>query len=143
MKERMRAEDAVYGGEMSAHHYFRQFSYCDSGMLPWLLVVQEMSVTGRTLSDLVRSMQEAYPASGEINRRLKDPDGALREIEKKYSDSAAGVDRTDGLSMDMGQWRFNLRKSNTEPVIRLNVESRGDRALMEEKTNEILELLDQ
>ena len=143
MKERMRAEDAVYGGEMSAHHYFRQFSYCDSGMLPWLLVVQEMSVTGRTLSDLVRSMQEAYPASGEINRRLKDPDGALREIEKKYSDSAAGFDRTDGLSLDMGQWRFNLRKSNTEPVIRLNVESRGDRALMEEKTTEILELLDQ
>lgn len=143
MKERMRAEDAVYGGEMSAHHYFRQFSYCDSGMLPWLLVVQEMSVSGRTLSDLVRSMQEAYPASGEINRRLKDPDAALRKIEKKYSDSAAGVDRTDGLSLDMGQWRFNLRKSNTEPVIRLNVESRGDRALMEEKTTEILELLDQ
>ena len=88
-------------------------------------------------------MQEAYPASGEINRRLKDPDGALREIEKKYSGTAAGVDRTDGLSLDMGQWRFNLRKSNTEPVIRLNVESRGDRALMEEKTTEILELLDQ
>jgi len=143
MKERMRAEDAVYGGEMSAHHYFRQFSYCDSGMLPWLLVVQEMSVTGRPLSDLVKAMQKAYPASGEINRRLKDPDAALVEIEKKYSDTATGVDRTDGLSLDMGSWRFNLRKSNTEPVIRLNVESRGDRALMEEKTTEILELLDQ
>jgi len=143
MKERMRAEDAVYGGEMSAHHYFREFSYCDSGMLPWLLVVQEMSVTGRTLSDLVKAMQEAYPASGEINRRLKDPDAALGEIEKKYLETAKGVDRTDGLSLDMGKWRFNLRKSNTEPVIRLNVESRGDRALMEEKTAEILEILDQ
>ena len=143
MKERMRAEDAVYGGEMSAHHYFRQFSYCDSGMLPWLLVVQEMSASGRPLSDLVRSMQEAYPTSGEINRRLADPDAALGRIEKKYRGMATGVDRTDGLSLDMGRWRFNLRKSNTEPVIRLNVESRGDRALMEEKTAEILELLDQ
>jgi phosphomannomutase len=143
MKERMRAEDAVYGGEMSAHHYFRQFSYCDSGMLPWLLVVQEMSATGRPLSDLVKAMQEAYPASGEINRRLKDPDAALNEIEKKYLKTAKGVDRTDGLSLDMGQWRFNLRKSNTEPMIRLNVESRGDRPLMEEKTAEILDILDQ
>ncbi len=143
MKERMRAEDAVYGGEMSAHHYFRQFSYCDSGMLPWLLVVQEMSATGHPLSNLVRSMQQAYPASGEINRRLADPDAALSEIEKKYRDTAVGIDRTDGLSLDMGRWRFNLRKSNTEPVIRLNVESRGDPALMEEKTTEILEILDQ
>jgi phosphomannomutase len=143
MKERMRAEDAVYGGEMSAHHYFRQFAYCDSGMLPWLLVVQEMSVTGRTLSDLVRDMQKAYPASGEINRRLKNPDAALIEIENKYRDTAVAVDRTDGLSLDMGQWRFNLRKSNTEPVIRLNVESRGDRPLMEKMTAKILELLDQ
>jgi len=143
MKERMRAEDAVYGGEMSAHHYFRQFAYCDSGMLPWLLVVQEMSVTGRPLSDLVKEMQAAYPASGEINRRLKDPEAALAEIENKYAESARGMDRTDGLSLDMGSWRFNLRQSNTEPVIRLNVESRADRALMEKKTAEILELLDQ
>jgi len=143
MKERMRAEDAVYGGEMSAHHYFRQFAYCDSGMLPWLLIVQEMSETGRSLADLVQTMQESYPASGEINRRLQDPDGALIEIEKKYIKTAKGVDRTDGLSLDMGSWRFNLRKSNTEPVIRLNVESRGDRPLMEEKTAEILVILDQ
>jgi len=142
MKERMRAEDAVYGGEMSAHHYFRPFAYCDSGMLPWLLVAREMSVTGRPLSDLVREMQEAYPASGEINRRLKDPAAALAEIEKRYGPAAGEIDRTDGLSLDMGIWRFNLRQSNTEPVIRLNVESRGDRALMEEKTTEILEILD-
>jgi phosphomannomutase/phosphomannomutase/phosphoglucomutase len=143
MKERMRAEDAVYGGEMSAHHYFRQFSYCDSGMLPWLLVVQEMSVTGKPLSELVQAMQAAYPASGEINRRLADPDAALIAVKNRYAKAARGVDNTDGLSLDMGRWRFNLRKSNTEPVIRLNVESRGDRALMEEKTAEILELLDQ
>jgi phosphomannomutase/phosphomannomutase/phosphoglucomutase len=125
MKERMRAEDAIYGGEMSAHHYFRNFAYCDSGMLPWLLVAQEMSVTGRPLSELVRDMQKAYPASGEINP------------------AAEGIDRTDGLSLDMGSWRFNLRKSNTEPVIRLNVESRGDRELMKAKTAEILDILDQ
>jgi phosphomannomutase/phosphomannomutase/phosphoglucomutase len=143
MKERMRAEDAVYGGEMSAHHYFRQFAYCDSGMLPWLLVVREMSATGRSLSDLVMAMQEAYPASGEINRRLRDPQAALEKIEMRYAGEAAAIDRTDGLSLDMGSWRFNLRHSNTEPVIRLNVESRGDRPLMEAKTAEILEILDQ
>jgi len=142
MKERMRAEDAVYGGEMSAHHYFREFAYCDSGMLPWLRIVAEMSATGRPLSDMVRAMQAAYPASGEINRRLRDPDTVLAAIEKKYLFDSAGVDRTDGLSLDMGRWRFNLRKSNTEPVIRLNVESRGDRGLMEEKTAELLKMLD-
>ncbi|MFN2369745.1 MAG: phosphomannomutase, partial [Candidatus Krumholzibacteriia bacterium] len=142
MKERMRAEDAVYGGEMSAHHYFREFHYCDSGMLPWLLVVQEMSRTGQPLSALVAAMQAAYPASGEINRRLHDPDGALVALERRYAPLSRGIDRTDGISMDMGQWRFNLRKSNTEPVIRLNVESRGDAELMRQKTAEILALLD-
>ena len=112
-------------------------------MLPWLLVAQEMSVTGRPLSDLVQEMQTAYPASGEINRRLADPDAALATLEKVYGSAAKGIDRTDGMSLDMGNWRFNLRKSNTEPVIRLNVESRGDRVLMEEKTAEILGFLDQ
>jgi phosphomannomutase/phosphomannomutase/phosphoglucomutase len=142
MKERMRSEDAVYGGEMSAHHYFRDFHYCDSGMLPWLLVLQEMSRTGRKLSELVAAMQAAFPASGEINRRLQDPDRALERLEARYAPAALAVDRTDGISLDMGRWRFNLRKSNTEPVIRLNVESRGDEALMREKTAEILALLD-
>jgi phosphomannomutase/phosphomannomutase/phosphoglucomutase len=142
IKERMRKEDAVYGGEMSAHHYFREFAYCDSGMLPWLLVWQEMSATGKKLSELVADMQAAFPASGEINRRLDDPKAALAAMEAKYGPDAEAVDRTDGLSLDMGQWRFNLRMSNTEPVIRLNVESRGDRTLMEEKTAEILALLD-
>lgn len=142
MKERMRSEDAVYGGEMSAHHYFREFAYCDSGMLPWLRVVEEMTTTGKPLSELVRAMQAAYPASGEINRRLQDPDLAMRRIEERYRPAAIGLDRTDGLSLDMGQWRFNLRQSNTEPVIRLNVESRGDVDLMEARTREILALLD-
>ncbi|RKZ11427.1 phosphomannomutase, partial [bacterium] len=143
MKERMRSEDAVYGGEMSAHHYFREFAYCDSGMLPWLLVWQEMSRSGRKLSELVSAMQEEFPASGEINRRLDDPQAALAAVEERYAPDATGIDRTDGLSLDMGQWRFNLRMSNTEPVIRLNVESRGDRALMEAKTAEILAMLDE
>ncbi len=142
IKERMRAEDAVYGGEMSAHHYFREFHYCDSGMLPWLLVAQEMSRTGKKLSELVAAMQAAFPASGEINRRLLDPDRALERIEARYGPAARAVDRTDGISLDMGRWRFNLRKSNTEPVIRLNVESRGDTDLMRAKTAEILAMLD-
>jgi phosphomannomutase/phosphomannomutase/phosphoglucomutase len=142
MKERMRAEDAVYGGEMSAHHYFREFAYCDSGMLPWLRVVEVMSATGRPLSELVSAMQAAYPASGEINRRLQDPDAAMRRVEDRYLPDALGRDRTDGLSLDMGNWRFNLRQSNTEPVIRLNVESRNDQALMVARTREILAMLD-
>lgn len=142
MKERMRREDAVYGGEMSAHHYFRDFAYCDTGMLPWLYVLEEMSHSGKPLSALVAAMQAAYPASGEINRRLDDPDAALVRVENKYGPLAQKIDRTDGLSMDMGQWRFNLRQSNTEPVIRLNVESRADKALMAEKTADILALLD-
>jgi phosphomannomutase/phosphomannomutase/phosphoglucomutase len=142
IKERMRQEDAVYGGEMSAHHYFRDFSYCDSGMLPWLLVVQEMSRNGRSLSDMVKERQALFPASGEINRRLQDPTGTLIRVERFFSPDAISLDHTDGVSMDMGEWRFNLRLSNTEPVIRLNVESRGDAGLMEEKTSLILEMLD-
>jgi phosphomannomutase len=142
MKERMRAADAVYGGEMSAHHYFRDFAYCDSGMLPWLHVMREMAETGQTLSALVGSMQAAFPASGEINRRLDDADAALARVEERYAPRAEAVDRTDGLSCDFPAWRFNLRQSNTEPLLRLNVESRGDAALMREKTEEILALID-
>jgi len=142
MKERMRSEDAVYGGEMSAHHYFRDFAYCDTGMLTWLHVLAEISRTGKPLSELVADMQAAFPASGEINRRLKDPAAALARIEACYGTDAKQIDHTDGISMDMGAWRFNLRQSNTEPVIRLNVESRGDQALMAEKTADILAFLD-
>jgi len=141
IKERMRQEDAVYGGEMSAHHYFRAFSYCDSGMLPWLLVAREMTTTGRSLSDLVDRMQRAFPASGEINNRFADPDAAIARVAENYASDAVSVDHTDGLSLELDRWRFNLRKSNTEPVVRLNVESRGDPELMQQKTEEILGLL--
>ncbi len=142
IKERMRAEDAVYGGEMSAHHYFRDFAYCDSGMLPWLHVLAEISRSGKPLSALVAERMARFPASGEINRRLADPDAALADIEARYGPDAESIDRTDGLSCDMGRWRFNLRKSNTEPVLRLNVESRGDAELMRRRTDELLAIID-
>jgi phosphomannomutase/phosphomannomutase/phosphoglucomutase len=141
IKERMRAEDAVYGGEMSAHHYFRDFAYCDSGMIPWLLVLGLMSRSGKTLSTLVDKRIERFPASGEINRRLGDPVATLTRIQDYYQTRCRCVDFTDGLAMEFDSWRFNVRCSNTEPVVRLNVESRGDRILMEEKTREILAMM--
>ena len=142
IKERMRLEDAVYGGEMSAHHYFRDFAYCDSGMIPWLLVTELMSRSGQPLSRLVGARIARYPASGEINRRLSDPAATLARIETHYRCCARGADYTDGLSMEFDRWRFNLRCSNTEPVVRLNVESRGDQMLMEQKTQEILAMME-
>ncbi len=141
IKERMRLEDAVYGGEMSAHHYFRDFAYCDSGMIPWLLVVQMISKTGKTLSQLVEERMAAFPASGEINRTIQDPAALLKKVQARYEGSALAVDFTDGLSMTFADWRFNVRMSNTEPVVRLNVESRADRVLMEAKTKELLALM--
>ncbi len=141
IKERMRLEDAVYGGEMSAHHYFRDFAYCDSGMIPWLLVTELMCRTGKTLAELVDECIEKFPCSGEINSHIDDPAAALQRVEAHYAGSAKLVDFTDGLSMDFGEWRFNLRKSNTEPVVRLNVESRADEALMEAKRDELLSLM--
>ncbi len=143
IKERMREEDAVYGGEMSAHHYFRDFAYCDSGMIPWLLVTELMSHKGKKLSELVSERIALFPSSGEINSTLDDPQAAIDRILAIYEKDAVAVDHTDGISLDMGQWRFNLRLSNTEPVIRLNVESRGDVALMEAKTSELLSLIRQ
>jgi phosphomannomutase/phosphomannomutase/phosphoglucomutase len=143
IKERMRLEDAVYGGEMSAHHYFRDFAYCDSGMIPWLLVAQLVSATGRPLSDLVAERIARYPVSGEINRRLADPAGAMALVRNRYESFARSVDETDGLGLEFDEWRFNLRMSNTEPVIRLNVEARGDAQLVELRTRELLGLLDQ
>ena len=142
IKERMRIEDAVYGGEMSAHHYFRDFAYCDSGMVPWLLVAEIISKTGKPLSELVGERMSMFPASGEINRRLAEPSLAIKKIEDVYRKESLSIDRTDGLSMEFLSWRFNLRSSNTEPVVRLNVESRADVALMQAKTEEILSLLD-
>jgi len=138
IKERMRTEDAVYGGEMSAHHYFRDFAYCDSGMIPWLLVAEMMSRSGRAFSTMVSERMAAYPASGEINRRIDDPPALLARIEQQFAERALHVDHTDGVSMEFADWRFNLRMSNTEPVVRLNVESRGSVELMKEKTGLLL-----
>ena len=142
MKERLRAENAVYGGEMSAHHYFREFSYCDSGMIPWLLVLSVMARKGKTLSELVEERERLYPVSGEINREISDPAAAIMKVEERYSPGAVSIDRTDGVSIEYPDWRFNLRMSNTEPLVRLNVEARGDRELMERKTEELLEMMD-
>ena len=137
IKAKMRSVDAVYGGEMSAHHYFRRFAYCDSGMIPWLLVTQLLGESGRTLSELVGARMRAFPASGEINYRVPDAARAIAAIEATYASAALGVDRTDGLSFEFPDWRFNLRSSNTEPLLRLNVEARGSEALMRERTGEI------
>ena len=142
IKERMRVENAVYGGEMSAHHYFRDFAYCDSGMIPWLLVAGLIGSRGQPLSRLVEDRMVAYPCSGEINRTIENPLAVLEKIESVYQDQAELVEHVDGLSMSMGEWRFNVRMSNTEPLVRLNVESRGDHALMEAKTMELLALID-
>ena len=141
IKEVMRREDAAYGGEMSAHHYFRDFFYCDSGMVPWLLVLERMSITGKPLSQLVNERMAAFPASGEINSTVEDAEALLEQVEARYAPGALAVDHTDGLSVDFADWRFNIRMSNTEPLVRLNVESRGDKALMRAKTDELLALI--
>jgi phosphomannomutase len=143
IKQKMREADAVYGGEMSAHHYFRRFAYCDSGMIPWLLVLAVMSARGQPLSALVGERIRLFPASGEINRHLAgDARAILARVRAHYQGAARAVDLTDGLSMEFAEWRFNLRGSNTEPLVRLNVESRGSEPLMREKTAEVLKLID-
>ena len=139
IKERMRLEDAVYGGEMSAHHYFRDFGYCDSGMIPWLLVCSLLSRRQTTLSALVGERMRAYPVSGEINFRVADADAVIRVMEDEYGQG--DIDRTDGLSIAFADWRFNIRKSNTEPLLRLNVETRGDEALLARKLAELRQLI--
>jgi len=141
IKERMRKEDAIYGGEVSAHHYFRDFFYCDSGMLPWLLVVELMAKQNKCLSELVNKRMAAFPASGEINNTIDDPAALLELIEDKYSEGAESIDHIDGLSIAYSDWRFNLRTSNTEPLVRLNVESKADEPLMQAKTKELLDLI--
>ena len=139
IKERMRQEDAIYGGEMSAHHYFRSFGYCDSGMIPWLLIAARLGREGVRLSELVAERMAAYPVSGEINNRVADADAVIGLIEERYRDGEN--DYTDGLSVAYERFRFNIRKSNTEPLLRLNVESRGDVRLLREKTEELLALI--
>ncbi|NRA82702.1 MAG: phosphomannomutase CpsG [Gammaproteobacteria bacterium] len=143
IKERMRSEDAVYGGEMSAHHYFRDFAYCDSGMIPWLLVAEMLCVNNTKLSAMVAQRIEKFPSSGEINRRLIDPVAAIERVKQHFSAGAIAIEHIDGLSIEHPQWRFNLRSSNTEPVVRLNVESRGDVELLQRQTAAILALLNE
>lgn len=143
IKDRMRLEDAIYGGEMSGHHYFRDFNYCDSGMIPWLLVWQLMSRENMTLSRMVAERMALYPVSGEINRTVADADEVLKRIERHFQDTPCEKDYTDGLSVACENFRVNVRKSNTEPVLRLNVESRRDRELMETKTRELLHLIEE
>lgn len=140
IKERMRQEDALYGGEMSAHHYFRDFAYCDSGMIPWLLVAELLSKTGLPLSELVKARMAAYPCSGEINYRVDDIPAVLQRIQAHFAPMSPQSDFTDGISLEFSDWRMNLRASNTEPLLRLNIETRGDQVLLK-KQEKILEEL--
>ena len=141
LKAKMRAVDAVYGGEMSAHHYFRAFMYCDSGMIPWILVAERMGQTGKSLSSLVAEMRERFPSSGEINFVIADKAAVIARFEATYIPLAVTVDRLDGISLEMGDWRVNLRSSNTENLLRLNVETKGDRTLLDAKVAEITALI--
>lgn len=141
IKERMREEDAVYGGEMSAHHYFRDFAYCDSGMIPWLLVAELLAVKGETLSGLVSERMKAFPCSGEINSKVANAKEKIEKIKQRYTQQGADADTTDGISMEFSTWRFNLRTSNTEPLVRLNVETVESTELMKEKTAELMDAL--
>lgn len=141
IKDKMRAEDAVYGGEMSAHHYFREFAYADSGMIPWLLIAALVSASGRSLGDLVEARVRKFPCSGEINFRVADARAAVARVLEYYAPLSPVLDHTDGLSADFGDWRFNLRSSNTEPLLRLNVEARGDAILLQSRTDELAELI--
>ena len=138
IKQTMREHDAIYGGEMSAHHYFRDFSYADSGMIPWLLVAEIMSRTDKSLSALVDARMALFPASGEINRKVDDANEVLERVESLYVEDTVAVDHVDGVSVEFSDWRFNLRASNTEPLVRLNVETRNDPELMRKRTEELL-----
>ncbi|MBD7922546.1 MULTISPECIES: phosphohexomutase domain-containing protein [Xanthomonas] len=141
IKEKMRSENAVYGGEMSAHHYFREFAYADSGMIPWLLIAELVSQSGRSLADLVEARMQKFPCSGEINFKVADAKAAVARVMEHFATHAPALDYTDGISAEFADWRFNLRSSNTEPLLRLNVETRGDAALLEARTQEISDLL--
>jgi phosphomannomutase len=126
IKERMRLENAVYGGEMSAHHYFRDFAYCDSGMIPWLLVAELLSRRAQPLSSLVAARVAAYPCSGEINYTVSSSAAVIEGVLAHYLPLNPLIDKTDGISLEFPDYRFNLRSSNTEPLLRLNVESRAN-----------------
>ena len=139
IKKSMRDNDAVYGGEMSAHHYFRDFYYCDSGMIPWLLILEMISIEKMPLSQMIQKYRDRFPVSGEINLKVNNTKKIIELIKEYYLDDATGVDETDGVGMEFEKWRFNLRASNTEPLIRLNVESYNNESLMNEKTKELVD----
>lgn len=141
IKERMRAENAIYGGEMSAHHYFRDFAYCDSGMIPWLLVSELLSQTGQSLSTLLAERIRLFPCSGEINFKVANVAEAIAKIQQHFMAETIVVDTTDGLSMTFADWRLNLRGSNTEPLLRLNLESRANAILVQQKVDEISQVI--
>ena len=140
IKRTMRAHEAIYGGEMSAHHYFRDFAYCDSGMIPWLLIAEFISTSDKSLGELVADRCKKFPSSGEQNFTVSDPDRVIATILAKYGDTAE-LDNIDGVSLSFPDWRFNLRKSNTEPLIRLNVEAYGEQAGLEKKINDLKKLI--
>ncbi|PJA87031.1 MAG: phosphomannomutase, partial [Candidatus Moranbacteria bacterium CG_4_9_14_3_um_filter_42_9] len=143
IKERMRKENAIFGGEMSAHYYFRDYFYCDNGMIPLVIMLEFLSRTDKTLSQIMNEMfWNKYYVSGEINNEVADVKSILEKTEKIYGENALKVDKTDGISIDYADWRFNLRGSNTEPLIRLNVEAKS-KELMEEKKEELLKLIQQ
>ncbi|MCC5886613.1 MAG: phosphomannomutase [Gammaproteobacteria bacterium] len=141
IKERMRAEDALYGGEMSAHHYFRDFAYCDSGMIPWLLVIEHLAKAGEPLSKLVDERIAAFPCSGEINFEVENTQATIDAVLAAVAVHEPSIDRTDGVSVEFPEWRFNLRGSNTEPVIRLNIETRGDPVRLAQVTEQLSALI--
>jgi phosphomannomutase len=143
IKDKMREHNAVYGGEMSAHHYFRDFSYCDSGMIPWLLVVSVLSETGQSLSSLVEEMITKFPCSGEINFKVADTQVTIQKLFDHFANQNPSIDQTDGVSLDFGAWRFNVRASNTEPLLRLNIETRLDRhpKPMQDYVDELTQLI--
>lgn len=142
IKERMRKENAIYGGEMSAHHYFRDFAYCDSGMIPWLLVAELISLAGKPLSQLVSERQQAYPCSGEINFKVTDVKACIHAVKNYYVSQNPTIDETDGVSMDFGNWRMNIRGSNTEPLLRLNIETRNDEYLVKKELKNVKNILE-
>jgi phosphomannomutase/phosphoglucomutase len=137
----MRKNDAIYGGEMSAHHYFKDFAYCDSGMLPWLLLTKYLSENNISLKQAVAQAIAKYPCSGEINFTVGNSQQLLANIQQHYRPQNPKIDCTDGISAEFADWRFNLRASNTEPLIRLNIETRKDKTLLEQKIQELTNLI--
>lgn len=141
MKDAMRSANAIYGGEMSAHHYFRDFAYCDSGMIPWLLVAELLSTEKKALSSIIDNRKKLYPCSGEINFRVNDSEVIINKILEYYSDQSPKIDKLDGISLEFDNWRFNLRRSNTEPLLRLNVETRGDESKLNKEIAHLKSLI--